>query len=128
MKVFEERNLLAHRGQKDSDKTSSSLNISEMRTRLGLTQEQMASSLRVATRTLKKWEKNVETNQRKIKTNDLRELLELMDEYLVAAKEKNWLETPLPALSGRKPLDLIREGKLRDLIVEFHRMREGQPV
>jgi DNA-binding XRE family transcriptional regulator len=121
------RNCLVHRGQLDIDEDSS-FDIAEVRKRLGLTQEKMASSLNVTTRTLQNWEKNVGTSQMVRKTRDLRELLELMDDYVVASEEKGWLETPLAAIRNRKPIDLVREGKLRDLIVEFHRMREGQPV
>jgi DNA-binding transcriptional regulator YiaG len=126
--LLRSRNFLVHRGHLEIDEDSESFDISEVRKRLGLTQEQMASSLNVTTRTLQNWEKNVGTSQMKRKTRDLRELLELMDDYVVASEEKEWLETPLEALRNRKPIDLIRERKLRDLIVEFHRMREGQPV
>jgi DNA-binding transcriptional regulator YiaG len=126
--LLRSRNLLVHRGQLETDEDSRNFDIADVRKRLGLTQEQMASSLNVTTRTLQNWEKNVGTSQMKRKTRDLRELLELMDDYVVASEEKSWLETPLLALRNRKPIDLIREGKLRDLIVEFHRMREGQPV
>jgi hypothetical protein len=47
---------------------------------------------------------------------------------LCRTREQEWLKAPLPALQNRKPIDLIAEGKLRDLIVEFQRMREGQPL
>jgi DNA-binding XRE family transcriptional regulator len=126
--LLRSRNLLIHRGHLDIDEDSISFEITEVRKRLGLTQGQMAACLNVTTRTLQNWEKNVGTSQMIRKTRDLRELLELMDDYVVASEEKQWLETPLAAIRSRKPIDLIREGKLRDLIVEFHRMREGQPV
>jgi uncharacterized protein (DUF2384 family) len=88
----------------------------------------MAQALNVTTRTLQNWEKNLGTSQLLRKTRDLREVLELMDDYVVSSKEEEWLNSPLPALRGRRPIELIAEGKLRDLIVEFQRMREGQPV
>jgi hypothetical protein len=62
------------------------------------------------------------------KTQDLRELLSLMDEFVIAPKEQEWLQTPLSAIHNRKPVQAIVEGKMRDLIVEFLRFREGQPV
>jgi DNA-binding transcriptional regulator YiaG len=126
--LLRSKNLLFHRRQIEIDEDDKSFDIGEVRKRLGLTQEQMASSLNVTTRTLQNWEKSVGTSQMKRKTRDLRELLELMDDYVVASEERGWLETALEALRNRKPIDLIREGKVRDLIVEFHRMREGQPV
>lgn len=125
--LLRSRNLLVH-GQLDIDQDNLDFDIVEVRKRLGLTQDQMAACLNVTTRTLQNWEKNVGTSQLRRKTRDLRELLSMMDDYVAASEEKEWLKTPLPVIRGRKPIELIREGKLRDLVVEFHRMREGQPV
>lgn len=100
----------------------------EARKRLGLTQEQMASALNMTTRTLQNWERNIGTSQMERKTRDLWELLELMDDYVVAREEKSWLGIPNPAFKNKRPIDLIAEGKIRDLIVEFQRLREGQPL
>jgi transcriptional regulator with XRE-family HTH domain len=102
--------------------------LTRVRKRLGLTQQEMAHALHVTPRTIQNWERNVATGQIKRKTHDLRELLELVDDYVVPGKEPEWLKTSLEALGGKKPFDLIVEGKLRDLIVEFRRLQEGQPV
>jgi transcriptional regulator with XRE-family HTH domain len=118
------RNVLVHTGLE----SGGPFDIAAVRKRLGLTQEQLAHSLNVTPRTLQNWERKVGTSQLLRKTRDLRELLVLMDDYVVSQKEQEWLKTPLPALQNRKPIDLIAEGKLRDLIVEFQRMREGQPL
>jgi hypothetical protein len=61
------------------------------------------------------------------KTQDLREFLSLMDESVIAPKEQEWLETPLAAIQNRTPIQTVAQGKTRDLIVEFLRLREGQP-
>ena len=98
------------------------------RRRLGLTQHQMASALHVTTRTLQNWEGGVGTSQMERKTKDMLELLQLMDDYVVEKEEKNWLDSPQAAFGSRKPIDLLVEGKVRDLIVEFQRLREGQPI
>lgn len=102
--------------------------LADARVRLGLTQGQMASALNVTTRTLQNWESNVATSQIERKTRDLWELLELMDDYVIAKEETNWLNTPNRTFRHKKPIELIVEGKLRDLIVEFQRLREGQPL
>ena len=102
--------------------------LADVRKRLGLTQDQMASALNVTTRTLQNWERHVGTSQMDRKTKDLRELLELMDDYVVAREERTWLNSANPAFNSKKPIELIVEGKLRDLIVEFQRLREGQPL
>lgn len=100
----------------------------DSRKRLGLTQEQMASALNVTTRTLQNWEQNIGTSQMERKTRDFWELLDLMEDYVVAREEKAWLSTANSAFKNKRPLDLIIEGKIRDLIVEFQRLREGQPL
>jgi hypothetical protein len=51
-----------------------------------------------------------------------------MDDYVVAPEEKQWLSSPLEAFAGKTPQQLIAEGRIRDLVVEFDRLREGQPV
>jgi hypothetical protein len=38
------------------------------------------------------------------------------------------LSTPQQPLQNKTPRELIAQGRVRDLIVEFLRMREGQPV
>lgn len=93
-----------------------------------MTQDEMAAALNITTRTLQNWESNIGTSQTKRKTKDLWKLVGLMDGYIVAKEETNWLSTPHPAFRNKRPADLIVEGKLRDLIAEFQRLREGQPL
>jgi len=122
--ILRTRNVLAHvilNEIKDFD-------LAATRKRLGLTQEQMAKALKVAPRTVQNWESGIGTSQMPKKTQDLRELLSLMDEFVIAPKEHEWLQTPLSAIQNRKPIQALVEGKMRDLIVEFLRLREGQPV
>jgi len=120
------RNLLVIPDKAESE--THSVDIAAIRKRLGLTQEQMAHALNVTTRTLQNWEKNVGVGQLLRKTRDLRELLELMDDYVSSAEEREWLQAPVGAFQNKRPIDLMAEGKLRDLIVEFQRLREGQPL
>jgi transcriptional regulator with XRE-family HTH domain len=100
----------------------------EAKLRLGLSQGQLAKALNVTARTLQNWEAGKGTSQMAKRTRDLRELLSRMDDYVDAPAEKEWLSTPLVAFAGRSPRQLITEGRIRDLVIEFDRMREGQPV
>jgi len=118
------RNVFVHHARGSAEV----FDIVAARKRLGLTQEQMANALNVTTRTLQNWERGLGISQMPKKTQNLQELLSLMDDYVIAPKEREWLDTPLPAVQNRRPIDLIADGKLRDLIVEFQRLREGQPV
>jgi DNA-binding transcriptional regulator YiaG len=118
------RNVIAHSMQD----TQGEVDLPVARKRLGLTQEQMANALNVATRTIQNWESEVGTSQMAKKTQDLKKLLRLMDEFVIAPKEQEWLQTPLPAIRNQTPVEAIIEGKMRDIIVEFLRLGEGQPV
>jgi transcriptional regulator with XRE-family HTH domain len=115
---------VAHR----ADNTGERFDILAACKRLGLTKEQMANALNVTTGTIQNWESGLGTSQMRKKTQALRELLGLMDEYVLAPTEREWLDTPLSAIQNQRPTDAISGGKLRDLIVEFQRLREGQPL
>jgi transcriptional regulator with XRE-family HTH domain len=104
------------------------LELLEARQRLGLSQEQFAKALNVTARTLQNWELGKGTSQIYKRTRDLRELLSRMDDYVVTPKEKEWLSTPLEAFAGKTPQQLVADGRIRDLVIEFDRLREGQPV
>jgi DNA-binding transcriptional regulator YiaG len=99
-----------------------------LRKRLGLTQDEMAGALTVTVRTLQNWEKGIGTSQLKRKMRDLVELTALMDDYVSAPHEREWLSSPLAALQNKTPKELIAAGRVRDLTVEFLRLREGQPA
>jgi hypothetical protein len=51
-----------------------------------------------------------------------------MDDYVIAPQEEEWLSSYLEAFGGRTPQQLIIKGRIRDIVIEFDRLREGQPV
>ena len=124
--LLKARNIQTH-ARHDRDE-SDDFALLEARQRLGLSQGQLAKALNLTARTLQNWEAGKGTSQMVKRTRDLRELLSRMDDYVVAPTEKGWLSTPLEAFAGRSPRQLITEGRIRDLVIEFDRMREGQPV
>jgi DNA-binding XRE family transcriptional regulator len=100
----------------------------EARRRLGLTQEQMAKALGVAPRTIQNWEQGVGLSLLGKKTEQLRRLLSLMDEFVIAPEEQTWLKQPLPALQEKTPRETIASGKLDELVRELVCLEEGMPV
>jgi len=124
--LLKARNIRAHSRHHVEEETP--FDLLDARQRLGLSQVQLASALNVTARTLQNWEAGKGTSQMYKKTRDLRELLSRMDDYVVAPEEKQWLSSPLEAFAGRTPQQLIAEGRIRDLVIEFDRLREGQPV
>ena len=124
--LLKARNISAHVGRRVHEEPHFAL--LEARERLGLSQVEMANALNITARTLQNWEAGKGTSLMYKKSRDLRELLSRMDDYVVAPREKQWLSSPLEAFAGQTPQALIAAGRIRDLIVEFERLREGQPV
>lgn len=124
--LLKARNIRAH--VRHQQARGNSLDLVEARMRLGLNQAQMANALNVTVRTLQNWEAGKGTSLLAKKTGDLRDLLSRMDDYVVAPKEREWLSSSLKAFGGRTPQQLIVEGRIRDIVIEFDRLREGQPV
>ena len=124
--LLKARNITSHGVKRGHEEASFA--VDEARERLGLNQVEMANALNVTARTLQNWEAGKGTSQMYKKTRDLRELLSRMDDYVVAPKEKQWLSSPLGAFAGKTPQELIAAGRTRDLVVEFQRLHEGQPV
>jgi transcriptional regulator with XRE-family HTH domain len=112
----------------DEAKHRDCFDLASSRQRLGLSQDELARALNVTARTVQNWEAWKATSQMLKKTRDLRQLLAQMDDYVAAPQERTWLASSLGAFQGRTPKELITEGRIRDLVVEFERLREGQPV
>ncbi len=39
-----------------------------------------------------------------------------------------WLRSESDAFAGQPPIELLKEGKARDIIVEFRRLQAGEPA
>ena len=127
LEIPKARNIQTRTQQDRSE--SDDFALSEAKQRLGLSQAQLAKALNVNRANFAKIGRpEREPAQMAKRTKDLRELLPRMDDYVVAPTEKDWLSTQLEAFAGRSPRQLITEGRIRDLVIEFDRLREGQPV
>jgi DNA-binding XRE family transcriptional regulator len=100
--------------------------LAGLRQELDLTQVDVANALDVTTRTVQNWEKHGSGSQRRMR--DLRELYDLASKYIGAHQIAAWMDSPNDAFQKRTPREMIREGKTRDLILEFQRLQTGEPL
>jgi DNA-binding XRE family transcriptional regulator len=98
-----------------------------LRERFGLTQTEMAQALGVSLRTVQNWERNG-GRARTHRLRDLEELWDILQEVMSDAEIPAWLKSENGTFGGRRPIDLLAEGKTRDIIVEFRRLQAGEPV
>lgn len=56
------------------------------------------------------------------------ELWTILKDSLRASDIPEWLRSENDAFGGCRPIDLLKEGRARDIIVEFRRLQAGEPV
>lgn len=100
--------------------------VAALRKELELTQADVGNAIGVSARTIQNWEAKGHTPARKLR--DLQELHELVHGYIEEANIARWMDAPSEAFHGLTPRELIRQGKTRDLILEFRRMQTGEPL
>jgi DNA-binding XRE family transcriptional regulator len=109
-------------GRKKEDTNES---LTSVREELDLTQVDVAAALDVTPRTVQNWESHGLASPRKYR--DLKELRGLVRRYVQADQVAKWMDMPNDAFQKRTPRELIREGKTRDLVLEFERLQTGEP-
>jgi DNA-binding transcriptional regulator YiaG len=105
---------------------------SENRVRLlrewfGLTQTEMAHALGMSLRSVQNWERN-HTAAKGHRLRDLEELRSVLDEIVPVPDLPVWLRSENQAFGGRQPLELMVQGKARDILAEFRRLQAGEPI
>jgi DNA-binding transcriptional regulator YiaG len=99
----------------------------QLREHFGLTQTELAHALGVSLRTVQNWERSgVARSPRQLR--DLEELWTILKESIKASDIPAWLRSESDSFAGQRPIELLKEGKSRDIIVEFRRLQEGEPV
>jgi hypothetical protein len=59
---------------------------------------------------------------------ELQELSELVARYVEDEKIPAWMDSASDAFGGLTPRELIRDGRMRDLTLEFRRLQSGEPL
>lgn len=95
----------------------------ELREHFGLTQTELAHALGVSLRTVQNWER-----RRPRQLRDLEELWTILKESIKGSDIPAWLRSESDAFAGERPIELLKEGKARDIIVEFRRLQAGEPA
>ena len=100
----------------------------QLRENFGLTQTELAHALGVSLRTVQNWERvGVAGSPRQLR--DLEELGTYSGRSLAKGRDiPVWLRLESDAFAGALPIDLLKEGKARDIIVEFRRLQAGEPA
>jgi hypothetical protein len=52
----------------------------------------------------------------------------ILKESIKGADIPAWLRSKSDAFAGERPIELLKEGKARDIIVEFRRLQAGEPA
>ena len=99
----------------------------QLREHFGLTQIELAHALGVSLRTIQNWDRDgVAGSPRQLQ--DLEELWTILKESIKGMDTLAWLRSESQAFAGVRPIELLKEGKARDIIVEFRRLKAGEPV
>lgn len=97
---------------------------------LGLTYKQIATALGANESTLHRWRAG-ESEPRPMAIRRLEALRELQDELLKAVRPESartWLHAEVPALGGRRPVDLLMEGNIEHVTRVIMRLNLGMGI
>lgn len=131
--VFEAKaaaaSVLQHsRPLKQRDRAGRSKNrIREVRENFEMTQTELAHALGVSLRTIQNWERAGGVSKSRM-LGDLEELWTIVKDSVKPSDIPVWLRSENDALGGRRPIDVLKEGHARDIIVEFRRLQAGEPL
>lgn len=128
--VFEAKaaaaSVLQHSRSSKGGTASSANRTRQLREHFGLTQTELAHSLGVSLRTVQNWERAGVAGQPR-QLRDLEELWAILKESVKGSDIPAWLRSENDAFGGDRPIELLKEGKARDIIVEFRRLQAGEP-
>jgi transcriptional regulator with XRE-family HTH domain len=101
--------------------------VEEAHEALGLTYRQIAAAIGADESTLHRW-RSGESEPRSVFRSRMDALHEFQQELLdlvAPGAARQWLRTPVPALDGRTPLDLLDQGRIEPLTRLLMRMNLG---
>ncbi len=117
----------AHHGFQKYRTGKSKNRVRLLREELALTQTEMAQALGVSLRTVQNWERNDQAIKG-FRLRDLEELKSVLHDVIADPDLPVWLRSENEAFQGSRPIDLVIEGKSRDILAEFRRLQAGDPI
>ena len=92
-----------------------------------MTQTELAHALGVSLRTVQNRERaGIKGHPRELR--DLQELWTTLKESMKAVDIPVWMRSENEAFGGARPIDLLKDGKARDIIAEIRRLQAGEPA
>jgi DNA-binding transcriptional regulator YiaG len=116
-----------HHGSQKDLKAKPENRVRLLREHFALTQTEMAHALGLSLRTIQNWERN-NSAIKGYRIRDLEELQSVLRDAVADPGLPAWLRSENEAFHGRRPVDLIIEGKSRDILAEFRRLQAGDPI
>lgn len=130
--IYLRRQLLTLLAEKTEESTTASeqesLTVERLRNSLGLTQIQLAKIADVSARTVQNWEAQDKPVSESRLLSDLAELREILVDHVAEADIPEWLTSPNDRLHHHQPLDLLLQGRTRDLLWQLRSVASGEPV
>jgi DNA-binding transcriptional regulator YiaG len=112
---------------RENGTASSDTQTRQLRKHFGLTQTELAHALGVSLRTVQNWER-AGARGRPRQLRDLEELWTILKDSIKGSAIPAWLRAESDAFARERPIELLKEGKARDIIVEFRRLQAGEPA
>jgi len=81
----------------------------------------------VSLRTIQNWEKEAKAGRGHL-LRDLQELTAILSDVMPESAIPVWLRSENNSFSGKPPIELILDGRTRDIMNEFRRLQAGDPI
>jgi transcriptional regulator with XRE-family HTH domain len=110
-----------------SGTVSSTTRARQLREHFGLTQFELAHALGVSLRTVQTWDRDGVAGSPP-QLRDLEKLWTILNESIKGTDIPVWLGSESEAFAGARPIELLKQGKARDIVLEFRRLKAGEPA
>lgn len=107
---------------------SDALTVEHLRNSLGLTQTQLAAIVDVNPRTVQNWEAQDKPVSQSRSLSDLAELRDILVDHVSESDIPEWLKSPNEKLNHKLPLELLLQGRTRDVLWQLRSVASGEPV